>query len=336
MNRRELIQRLIAGESVERCGLWLGKPNALTWPILHEHFGTTTEEEFRQLARDDCRWVGPQSFPDVYQDPRGLKLFDSGLDRLAHANPPLADAETVDEVEAFPWPDPDHLHFDSVLRALDAAGDAYRFSGFWTCYFHNISDLLGMEEYMIKMYTHPEVVQAVTDRVCGFYLEANTRFFEAAGDRMDGFFFGNDFGTQRGMICGPEQFDRFMLPWLRRFADLGKSFGHQIIVHSCGAIHSVIGRLIAAGVDCLHPLQALAADMDAATLARDFKGRIAFMGGIDAQQLLTHGTPDEVRADVRRVKALLGPNLIVSPSHEAILPNVPPGNIRALIEAATG
>ena len=70
------------------------------------------------------------------------------------------------------------------------------------------------------------------------------------------------------------------------------------------------------------------------TLAREFKGRIAFIGGIDTQQLLVHGTPDDVKAEVRRVKALLGPNLVVSPSHEAILPNVSPENILAMAEAA--
>ena len=63
-----------------------------------------------------------------------------------------------------------------------------------------------------------------------------------------------------------------------------------------------IDRLIEAGVDALHPLQARAADMDAATLAARFKGRIAFLGGIDTQQLLVHGTPAEVRAEVERVR----------------------------------
>jgi len=50
--------------------------------------------------------------------------------------------------------------------------------------------------------------------------------------------------------------------------------------------------------------------------------------------LAPRADPDEVRADVRRVKRLLGPNLIVSPSHEAILPNVPVENVAALVEAA--
>ena len=331
--KRELIKRLIAREPVERCGFWTGKPHVDTWPLLHQYFGTHTEQEFRTAIRDDILWIRPQSYPDVYQDPSGRKLFDSGLDRTKHANPPLATCETVAEVDAFPWPNPDYLNFDSCMADLRKTGDVYRMSGFWTCFFHNICDLLGIEEYLIKMYTHPEVVEAVTDRVCSFYYEANERFFTLAGDQVDGFFFGNDFGTQTSLICGPDQFDQVLMPWLKRFTEQGHRHGHQVILHSCGAIHAVIPRLIEAGVDCLHPLQALASNMDAETLARDFKGKIAFMGGIDTQELMTNGTPEQVQAEVKRVMKILGPHLIVSPSHEALLPNVPPKNVEALSKA---
>ncbi|MCP4337648.1 MAG: hypothetical protein GY799_01885, partial [Desulfobulbaceae bacterium] len=77
-----------------------------------------------------------------------------------------------------------------------------------------------------------------------------------------------------------------------------------------------------------------ATNMEAETLAREFKGRISFMGGIDTQDLLVNGSPDEIEADVRRVKAALDPRLIVSPSHEAVLPNVPPENVEAMARAA--
>ena len=76
--------------------------------------------------------------------------------------------------------------------------------------------------------------------------------------------------------------------------------------------------------------------MDAQTLAHDFGGKTSFMGGIDTQDLLVHASPDEVRRDVARVRDALSPRLIVSPSHEAVLPNVPPANIQAMAEAATG
>jgi len=336
MERRELIKRLVAGEKVERCGLWLGKPHVDTWPILHSYFKTTTEEEWRRKLDDDCRWIGPTSYKEeVYRDPSGRDMFDAGLDREKHGSVgPLANCETIEAVNAYSWPNPDYLNFQPCLRDLRKAGDAYRLSGMWTCFFHNVCDLFGMEDYLVKMYTHPEIVQAATDKVCEFYYEANERFFDQAGGEVDAFFFGNDFGTQLSLICGPEQFDQFIMPWFARFTEQGHRRGYQVVLHSCGSIHPVIERLIKSGVNCLHPLQALAADMGAETLARDFKGRIAFMGGIDAQELLTNGTPDQVRAEVRRVKKLLGPNLIVSPSHEAILPNVPPQNIEALAQAA--
>lgn len=335
MQKRELVKRLIAGEKVDRCAFWLGNPHVEMWPILHRYFGTHSDLELRKKLGDDVRWICPQFYSDAYQDPDGRKLFDAGLNRGAHASVgPLACCESVEEVNQFPWPNPDYLNFEACLRDLREAGDVYRLSGFWTCYFHNLCDLFGMEEYFVKMLTEPEIVHAATNKVCEFYHEANERFFAAAGDMVDGFFFGNDFGSQLGLMCGPAQFDEFIMPWFKRFTEQGHCHGHQVVLHSCGSIHAVIERLIAAGVDCLHPLQAKARDMEAERLAQDFKGRIAFMGGIDAQGLMTDGTPEQIRADVQRVKSLLGPNLIVSPSHEAILPNVPPENVEALARAA--
>ncbi|MBT7616704.1 MAG: methyltransferase, partial [Calditrichaeota bacterium] len=48
------------------------------------------------------------------------------------------------------------------------------------------------------------------------------------------------------------------------------------------------------------------------------------------------GNPDDIRREVDRIRGILGPNLIISPSHEAILPNVPPENIVAMAEETTG
>lgn len=335
MTKRELIRRLIARQPVERCGFWLGNPHPDTWPILHRHFGTQTEEELRLKLGDDVRWICPQFYADGYQDPQGRQLFDAGLDREKHGSVgPLAHCESLADVEKYPWPIPDYLNFEPCLRDLRNAGDVYRLSGLWTCFYHNVADLFGMEEYFVKMLTAPEVVHAVTNKVCEFYYEANQRFFAVAGKEVDGFFFGNDFGSQLGLICGTKQFDEFLLPWMRRFTEQGRRHGYQVVLHSCGSVHKVIERLIDMGVDCLHPIQARARDMEAERLAKDFKGRLAFLGGIDAQDLMTNGTPEQIRADVRRVKEVLGPNLIVSPSHEAILPNVPPENVEALAQAA--
>jgi uroporphyrinogen decarboxylase len=335
MTSRELLKGLISLRPGSRCGFWLGNPHADTWPILHRFFGTRTEEDLRRKLGDDYRWISPSFIESTFRDPSCRRLFDFGQAKTSHGQAgPLASVEDPSELNRFPWPDPAALDFADAVRALREAGPYYRASGFWAPFYHDIMDLFGMEEYFVKMHTNPAVVRAVTDRVCGFYHAANERFFDAAGDLVDGYFFGNDFGTQLDLMISPALFDEFVLPWFRKFTDQARRRGYQVILHSCGSIHRVIPRLIGAGVNCLHPLQAKAASMDAATLARDFQGKIAFLGGLDTQRILNQGTPAEVRNEVRRIKDLLGPCLIVSPSHEAILPDVPPHNVAAMAEVA--
>jgi uroporphyrinogen decarboxylase len=331
MNSRERIKRLISGESADRCGFWLGNPWPESMQRYHRYFNTRTEEELRQKLGDDFRWIHPQRFESTYQHPQGQPLFKEGLDKKSHGQAgPFADCESVAEVDAYEWPNTDYLDFDEVISALENAGEVYRAGGFWTPFYHHLMDLFGMEAYLIKMYTHPEVVHAVTDRVCNFYYQANEMLYEKAGTLIDAYFFGNDFGTQLDLIMAPSLFDQFVMPWFAKFTRQAHEHGYQVILHSCGSIFKVIERLIDAGVDCLHPLQAKAANMDAETLAAHFKGRIAFLGGIDTQEILVHATPEEVEEEVRRVRSLLGPNLIISPSHEALLPNVPPQNVEAM------
>lgn len=333
MTGRERIRAIIAGQPADRGGFWLGNPHPDSWAGLHRYFRTATEEELRRQLNDDYRWIEPSS---AYHHPNGKPIFD--VQRKGHelsAGGALADCETVADVETFDWPDPDFLEFSDILHRLENAGEIYRASGFWCPFFHDVADFLGMENYFLKMYTHPEVVHAVTSRVTGFYLEANRRLFEAAGDLIDGFFFGNDFGTQLDLLLSPELLEEFIFPYFRKLITLAKSFGKQVILHSCGSIFRIIPNLLEMGVDALHPLQALAANMQARTLADHFKGKLAFVGGIDTQELLIHATPEQVAAEVRRVMEILGPRLIVSPSHEAILPDIPPRNIEAMARAVT-
>jgi uroporphyrinogen decarboxylase len=153
---------------------------------------------------------------------------------------------------------------------------------------------------------------------------------------VDASFSGNDFGTQRDLLISTQHFDEFFLPWIRRFAAQARQHGLQVMMHSCGSVHRLIDRLIDAGVQCLHPLQAKAPGMDAGSLVRDFGGRISFLGGIDTQELLVRGRPADIREEVRRLKDLFGPRWIASPSHEALLPDIPPQNVAAMAEAVLG
>jgi len=332
MTGRARVRAIIAGEPADRCAFWVGHPFQETWPILHRIFGTTTEQEFRRRIGDDFVLVPLQWCPDFYEG----GVFQIAKARDCEPGPLAACASVADVDRLYDWPEASKCNFDSGLALLRQAGDVYRASGVWAPIYHNFLDLFGLEEGMVMMHTAPDIVEAAAERVFAFYYEANERFLELAGDEVDACFFGNDLGTQRGLMCSPEMLDRFFFPYLKRLVAQAKRHGKQAILHSCGAVHEIIPRLIDIGVDCLHPLQALAKGMDAQALARDFKGRIAFMGGVDTQELLIHGTPDDVRREVRRLKETFGPRYIVSPSHEALLPDVPPENVRAMAEEAVG
>ena len=328
MTGRERIKANISGEPADRCGLWLGQPHKDTRPIYYKYFGADSLEDIRQQLGDDLRWIGPKvgtAFSYTRQN--------EGSDKCKPGC--LSNCHDVGEVESLKWPNPDDLELGAAVQQLRQAGDFYRLSGVLSMFFHaDLIDFLGgMENYFVRMYTDPDVVHAITRRVIDFYLGINRRFFEAAGDLMDGFFISNDFGTQLDLMISPDNFEEFIFPYLKELFDLGHEYGYQVILHSCGAVYKILPRLIELGADALHPAQAKAINMDAETLTR-FKGKIAFIGGIDTQDLLVNGSPQDIKDDVERVRNLLAPYLVISPSHEAILPNVPPENIKAMAEAA--
>jgi uroporphyrinogen decarboxylase len=325
------------GHSSNRSGFWHGDPNPKSIDRLYAWFGVGNDFELGLKAGSTCRWVMPEQH-GMWTNP-DAPMFDAlgGAERHSLSQRGVfADCEDADEVHKFPWPDIRHCDFTRTLEEIDkavAAGQAV-LSGSWSCFFHNACDFFGMEEYFIKMHTAPEVVDAVTGHIVDFYLQANEILFKHAGSKIDAFFFGNDFGSQLDMLISPACFDRFVMPGFVKFTEQAHSHGYGVLLHSCGSIERIIPRLIEAGVDALHPIQARAANMDAETLSKKYNGKIVFVGGVDTQHLLPFGEPSQVRDEVRRLRDLFGPNYIVSPSHESILPNVPPENIEAMIEAA--
>ena len=114
--KRERIRAIIARKPSERCGFWLGNPHPDSWPGLHRYFGTTTENELRLKLGDDFSWISPQFPLGAYRHPRGRKMFDLEMDKTHHGQAgPLANAETLADVERYEWPNPDYMNFDECL-----------------------------------------------------------------------------------------------------------------------------------------------------------------------------------------------------------------------------
>ena len=327
----DVFNRKGSGEGV----MWTGNPDPEVVAAASRKYGIeNSAEALFQFYDDDCRWIGADS---GYHNPQRQYMFDTmhGLPaKMSHGTAGcFGDCEDVSEVENHPWPDAKDCDFTEVYRQIEQFPDKMVFTGMWGCFFHVVMDYFGLENYFIKMYDEPELVEAMTERIVDFYVEANDKFLSGIGDRADVVFFGNDLGTQLDLFMSPELFRKFILPSLKRLIDITKKYNKKAMMHSCGAISRIIPDLIDAGIDILHPIQAQAAGMSADDL-KQYKNDIAFVGGIDAQSFFVNATPEEIRQEVKRVKSILGPNIVLSPSHETILPNVPPENILAMAQAA--
>ncbi len=150
---------------------------------------------------------------------------------------------------------------------------------------------------------------------------------------VDGVLLGSDWGSQRGPLIAPDVWDDLIRPGEQAEYDLIHAYGKDVWIHSCGDIRELVPRLVEMGVDVLNPLQPEC--MDIAELKRSLGDRLAFWGGISTQKTLPYGTPDEVRAEARAVRDLLGAGggYIFAPA-QSIQGDVPVDNILALLEVA--
>ena len=341
MDHRERFHRTIRHEPVDRPASWLGLPVPAAEPALLRHFGVDSLDALRRLLDED---VYPIEVP--YTCPpsnhiacafRWAKVehLDRPDDRTLTAPGFFEDYADPADVGRYPWPDPaKHLdREESRRRAASAPADRIRMGILWSAHFQDACAAFGMEQALVVMLTNPEMFRAVIDRIVDFYLQANEIFYEATKGSLDAVLIGNDFGSQTGLMVEPGQLREHVFPGTKKLVDQAKSYGLTVVHHSCGSIFPIIGDLAALGADVIHPIQALARDMDAVTLRSNFGPDVAFCGGVDAQHLLVNGRPEEGAAKVRELLKLFPTGLVVSPSHEAILPDIPPANIEALFRA---
>lgn len=107
MTSREKVLAIFNRKGTGEGAMWTGHPNEATVPIYAEawHIEPTREAIFSYL-NDDCRWLDAD---DGYQHPSGRRAIDPayGVERPTLSAPGcFADAETVADIEKYPWPHP--------------------------------------------------------------------------------------------------------------------------------------------------------------------------------------------------------------------------------------
>lgn len=250
---------------------------------------------------------------------------------------PLENAETEEDILRHPWPKAEHFDFSVLEEECNAHSNRTIIGGLWTGIMGDSYRLYGYQRFLMNLALKPKIIKALIQQVKDMYLELNDAFFSQLKDKFDIWFFGNDFGSQNGLLISADMWHEFFYDPIRELTSLAHSYGLKVMMHSCGAIAEIIPSLIDAGVDILDPIQTTAKDMDPEKLAKDFGGQIVFHGGIDTQQILPYGTSEEVEAHVSGIIRELGSKggYIFAPS-QILGPDIPMENIVAMYKRALG
>lgn len=264
------------------------------------------------------------------------------FDMAAH---PLADADPDDRavLRNLRFPDPlDPIRYAGLAeradRIMNGEKKAYVLG-------RNAAGLLevalcmrGFENFFVDLALNPSFAEGLLDAILEFKLAYWRKVMAVVGRNVLVVSEADDLATQQGLLIGPEMYRRFIKPRHQRLFSAIKEAAQAevyLFLHSCGAVKELIPDLIETGVDILNPVQVGAKGMDTAELKRSFGRGLTFWGGgVDTQHVLPHGTPQQVRAEVRRRIEDLAPGggFVFNTVHNTQA-DVPPENYMAMWEA---
>jgi len=303
-------------------------------------------------------FVGPGAAPDkdIWGKPTNVMGAAGAGYGAGRGSFPLAGATTVAEIERYPWPDPGDFDYGAaadvlrsipdntarcarMLYALPRPGVPHaaiaRGGGIWMPLLCSVFDLVGMEETLVALHTAPKLIEAIIAHLEAFILGFERRLLEATDGLVEIFEYSDDFAAQTGMLISPAHWRRFLKPTYEKVYSLAKSYGLKVWIHSCGTFRPVLPDMIEMGMDVWETVQVHLPGNDPETLKREYGRDLTFFGAINSQQTLPHGTPEQVRAEVReRIRVLgRGGGYICGPDH-TVMADVPIENMLALLDEA--
>jgi uroporphyrinogen decarboxylase len=189
--------------------------------------------------------------------------------------------------------------------------------------------LRGFDQLLLDMMDQPAWVEELLERITVVQLEVARRFL-ALG--VNGGYFGDDYGAQKGMLFSPRLWRKLFKPRLARLFAVFREADLPVILHSDGDIWPILPDLVDIGLTVLNPVQPEV--LEHQRLQREFGRHLAFYGGISTQTVLPTGSIEEVKTAARDCLRQLAPNgtgLLLGASHR-MQSDIPPENVEAFLE----
>jgi uroporphyrinogen decarboxylase len=187
--------------------------------------------------------------------------------------------------------------------------------------------LRGAENVLMDMIDNPSSLHELLDEISNYLHDALD--MALACDFVDGVLFGDDWGSQRGLIMGKARWLEFFKPRFKSLYGKVKSAGKYTFHHSCGYIEDIFKDLIEIGLDCYQTFQPEVYDIT--KVKAEYGKDMAFWGGISTQRLLPYEPSHIVAEETARTIRVMGTNggYIAAPAHD-VPGDVPVENLLAM------
>lgn len=283
------------------------------------------------------KWLSPTEYIDEWN----IRRKFTGL-YWDIVESPLRD-KNVDDLKEFPWPDADSIDMDFIRREAVRAKYLYENTDYIVVadlptygVFELANWMCSFDDYMMKMVLDEDFVHEFSRRVTDYQKRILELYLQELGPYIHVIVSGDDFATQESQFVSRDMFREMIMPYFKERIEVSKQYTDAAILHhSCGSVAKMIPELKECGVDILNPVQPGAKEMEPERIKPLYGDQIVFHGGLDTQEVLPFGKPEDVEREVKNIMQVMNKDggYIFAAAHN-IQEDAPPENIVAMFRAA--
>ena len=289
MVSREIVRRAIEFETPPRLpfflgGSWSDKLSAVIRDFPNDVF------DCWEMDRQEEGWF----FDNPTRDDWGCQWKRTDVKNMGQVvGHPLEDWS---KLRTFRPPNPRNpYYFERVQDDIKDAGDRYVVITSHFNLIERLHMLHGFERTLEDFYLAPENIHRLLDMILEFKIELIDEAARRFGDRVNGIFLSDDWGTQNSTFVSESIFREFFFDRYKQLFAAIHGHGWHAILHSCGRINAFVPLFIEVGVDVLNMQQPRTYGIR--EIGESFAGKVCFLTTVDIQATLPKGDPQAVRAE---------------------------------------
>jgi uroporphyrinogen decarboxylase len=219
----------------------------------------------------------------------------------------------------------------SALQACKQKANSFQIISIGWGLFEHSWRIRGFENGMMDAISQPDFYAALLDHLTDLFMSFVDVWKDVPADAI---MFGDDWGFQQGVLLGSERWRTYIKPRWAKIYQAVHDQGKYTISHSCGSVVDILPDIIEMGLDVLESVQPEARGMNPYSLKKQFGSQITFWGCLGSQSTIQFGSPQEIKAEVRRLCAEMGTGggYILAPA-KSLQPGTPVENAAAVVEA---